>query len=135
MALRTESREIDGLLITVTQFPALKALGLATRVAQAIAPALVNGVVPTSGVALLFAGMDAEQTVKLSTDMLAGSTARVDGREFALIGQAAIDEVFSGRLPTLLKAVMYAVEQNFSDFFDELRSGGDDPAGPRPASG
>lgn len=134
MALRTEAREIDGLIVTVTQFPALRALGLATRVAQAIAPALSQGLSTTSPLALLFSGMDSDATEKLAVDMLASTTAQLEGRDVLLMNRAMIDVAFAGRLPTMVKAVAFAIEVNFSSFFTELNGAPDDPAPSGPAA-
>lgn len=118
MGLRTEEREVDGITITVTQFPARKALGMATRVAQAIAPALASGLDGNSGLALLFSGMDAAQTEALATDLLASTTARMGDKEVSFTNPANIDVVFNGNLAAMLKAVMFAAEVNFGGFFD-----------------
>ena len=66
--LKSETKEFGGISVTVTQFPALRALELATRVAHAFAPALAQGMVPTTGVALLFSGVEPKELRGLVVD-------------------------------------------------------------------
>jgi hypothetical protein len=133
MKLKTESVMLDGVLVETTQFAAMRAYGLMAKLAKVLGPAMgvlaeVNSETrmeemgPALGMAL--ANVSPTDAQALLLDVLAGSVAEVDGRRFDLINQNAIDEVFTGRLKTMFKALGHALKVNYSDFFDD---------GPQPA--
>lgn len=132
MGLKSESRNIDGLEVRSSQLPALRTLALSARLGRVAAPALskMGGLTLKSNVAdLLPAIMDLctrleeGEIESLACEILAATSVQVDeGRGPKLIelnNRQAINGVFSGRFKTLLYVIMFALEVNYSDFFDE----------------
>lgn len=125
MALRSETRDIDGMSMTTTQLPALRSLALMTRLSKIIAPALgyLDGLDLKSDIsalgpalAALFAGLDGEQAQALAREILIASTIVIDGRMVALSDGTMIDHAFSGKMKSFLGALKFALEVNYSDF-------------------
>lgn len=137
--LRYEETVIDDVRLTCTQFMAMKNFSLFAKLMRTIGPAVAT-LGASKGDAdvmkvLPMALRDVEpgDLTALALEVLAGTTANVDGANFSLSTSSAIDAVFSGRsLMTLIKAIAFAVKVNFSDFFDEAAVGG--PAEAKPAS-
>lgn len=140
MGLRTESRTIDGIDVTVTQHPAIRGLKLGARLTRAIGPTLgyLRGMSMQSdtaelGEALgdLFSRLEGDELTGLLRDVFAFSAATVDGKIVELTSDARIDMAFEGRVRTMIAAALFAIEVNFADFFGGASSG----PGPRPAPG
>lgn len=115
MGIRTESKEIGGRLITVTQFPPLRACELAPRVAKAMAPALLSGI-PDNGIAVLFSELTPQEVRSLTITLLECTTARHDGKEL-LLNEVNINTVFAGSIEDLFAAAFFSAEVNFGNFF------------------
>jgi len=146
MALRTETREIAGVEVTSTQFPAMRSLRLMTRLGKVLAPLLggLDGVdlktlkmtsqidLSALGRALsaAFVQLAEQDAAQLALDILASSVALVDGRRVELTSTAKIDGVFDGNLKGLLGAIRFAVEVNYGDFFSGAAPDADTPSSP-----
>lgn len=131
--LRTETRTFDDLEVTSQQLPAMRALKLLPRLARLLAPALaslgtgkIDLQADVSSIANVLSQalepLDDNQVEALSRDLLADTTVVLTDetgkrRNQTLGSVAAINSVFSGRLPAMLKAMALSVEVNFSDFF------------------
>ncbi len=131
MGQKTEKRTIGGLEYSTTQLPAMKALALSTRIGRAVGPALAaaSGVDMGADVAALapaitrlFASLDGAEAQALTKEILQGTTVVFEGKHVHLGDTAAIDHVFTGRLGELFTVVKFALEVNFTDFFDALTS-------------
>ena len=136
MGLKTETRIIGGVKVKTTQFSALRSFRLLSRLGKVLAPSLakVAGVDFNSGVenmelssflpALtdLLGNLDPDEGQKLIRDLLAGSTAEVDGKLFPLDTDEQITLAFGGDLPALLSAARFALEVNYGDFFGAVRA-------------
>ena len=135
--VKTEPVTIDGIEFRITQFAAMKALPLLTRLGKALGPALaafkdldlttnVADAGPAIGNAL--GALDPDEAAGLAADLLASTTAILDGQRIELT-PTGIDIAFSGRLPLMLKVLGQVVRVNFSDFF-----GGSVPGQPAPSA-
>lgn len=130
MGLKTETADIDGLRVTVTQFPALYALELSTRTAKAFLPAILSagGLGADTHVAVLLSNLEPKETRALAIDLLKCASVESDGQIVELKSEAVINRVFSGSLATLLKAAVFAAKVNFADFFGDASQLQNDPA-------
>lgn len=134
---KTETKAIDGITLTVQQLPAMRALKLMHRLARSVGPAMLRAL---SGVDLgtaqaspgglmsrvklddvatglqsalaAFSEADLEALVKELFE-----TTMVDrgGQTMPLL--PVFDDVFQGAPLTILKAVRFALEVNFGNFF------------------
>jgi hypothetical protein len=125
---RTLTDEQGSVLVKSTQLPATRAFKLMTRLGKLLGPVLgqLKGVklgsdtanlVPALGA--LFAVLEPDEADALMISILEG-TLVVTNEAITLSSAAAIDKVFSGRLPMLLKVMSVAIEANFADFFRGL---------------
>jgi hypothetical protein len=122
MPLKTETREIGSLQVTTTQLPAMRALGLMPVLSGVLGPALANlvtvdrkadatSLAPTF--AAMFGRLDAAALQSLARDLLAGSSAVINGKNVSLGDDSGINAAFSGSPFHLLQAMWFAVEINF----------------------
>lgn len=137
--LEAKEREIDGHRVTVTQWPARKALAIKLRLARAVGPGLgelISGIDSKDiGSALdsnidlsklvpaiekLLGGLD-ESTFMALTDSLM-SNVRVDDVE--MNNQNNFNEVFTAHLETFYKVIWFVLEVNYGSFFGEGGIGG-----------
>lgn len=140
MARRTLSRTIDGIEVTVTQFPVSRSLPLTATLMKVAGPAIgklapmlgggldglgktnVDGLAPA--LVALADGLSEVEIVKLLADILGGTlvvTTDEGGklRKHDLSGgSAAIDRAFDGNLMTVFRVAAFALEVNFGSFFD-----------------
>lgn len=125
--LKTETKEIDGIEFTVTQFPAMKALEVMASLQNAS-----SGMDPNMKLGHIAVGkMDPVAQRKMVLDVLQCTQALIREPSLTLVAltdQKAIDRVFSGRLRTMFKVIEFAVEVNYGDF----KEGSEDPAPPTP---
>lgn len=137
--LKSEPVEIAGTTYETTQFPAMRAYGLLTRLVKAIGPALgvlasadketqLADMGPVLGAAL--ANVSPSEAQGILVEALAATTAVFKGENGAmklveLTSTAKIDEVFSGKLKTMFQVLVHALKVNYGDF-----SEGSDPAAP-----
>ncbi len=131
--VKTESREIDGMTVTCTQFGAMKANALLHKLTRVAAPVLMKLTgVRLSGstdVSVLAAPLMAlagnttpEEFNALLREILAGTTVETDGKQWPLLKTTDIDAVFSGSLFTMYAAAAFAVEVNFGPLFAAVSS-------------
>jgi hypothetical protein len=144
---RVETKEIDGISITTEQLRPTRAYRLAWRLVKVLGPVLgqfipaaaadgasmrdVVGAARKAGPALLgaaFAEIDDDAIAgALTSELLSLTTATLDGKRYELAREDARDTVFDGRLPALFRAVWFALEVNFADFFVDASSSGGSP--------
>lgn len=128
--LKTETRTIDGLEVTTTQLPSMRALRLMTRIGRLIMPslakldglsvgALLRAEMSSIGPAVseLFDRLTDSQAEELVREILVATAVDVDGKRVELINGAAIDKVYSGNLPALFSTIRFALEVNYGGFF------------------
>jgi len=140
--LKTETRVIEGLSVTVTQFSALRSLRLMARLGGLLAPMLsalemLDGVDLKSDIPLrqlqplvmqLFETLTPETAVSLAGELLLSSSVIYEDRKVELNDSSRIDLVFGGNLIGLLKSLAFSIEVNYRDFF-----GGTPAAEPTPS--
>lgn len=137
MSVRTESREIDGLKVIVTQLPAMRAFAVFARMGKILGPALSE----LSGVGMgdlqnlggkdigvigpflskLTAGL--ADDLDLALEVLKSVEVVMDGKKFALLDEAAVNRAFSGRFMAMLATLKFALEVNFADFLGDKLAG------------
>lgn len=138
--IETKTKQIDGLTFHSTQLPPLKAYPLAARVAGILVPVLsglmeaglsdmdadkflaqdAQKVLPVLGP--LLDALAKKENEDLPQKLLAGTAVDFPGADgelsrISLITPEAINKVFQGRGMALFKAMWFAVEVNFRDFF------------------
>jgi len=124
--VETKDKTIDGKRVTVSQFPARRALNLKIRLIKLMGPSIVQlfgkaKAITTSmpvediipAMERLTAALDPDQFVDLILELL--SMTRVDGREACV----NFDMEFAGNLPFVYKIVWYVLEVNFGNFFGQ----------------
>lgn len=126
----TQSREIDGLTVHVKQFAVLRASVVAGRLFKLLGPAFAELVGSFKTAAqdlgptmhMLCASLEPEQLPGLIREILQGTTVDLgDGKKpMPLANEAAINMAFKSQT-TMWKAVGFATEVNFRDFFDAAR--------------
>lgn len=130
---RTEERTFtddDGtMLVKTTQLPALRAFKLMARLGKLLSPSIgqLSGVkfgaksdMLAPAFMALFERLDTSEVEDLSIKVLEGTLVVSDGAARTLSNAPAIDQVFGGRILTLVKVMAFAVEVNFRDFFRAL---------------
>jgi len=123
--LRTETRDIEGIEITTTQLPPLRALALMPRLGKVIAPMLaLDGVSMDSDVRELVPALvqmldtlSGDEATALTRALLASTTALLDGKMVQLNRDETLTMVFAGRLKAMVLAVAFAVGVNYGEFF------------------
>lgn len=137
MAVRTETRVIDGLEVTTTQLPAMRAGPLYARLGGANAPVpLLATLDPASvgGVQMLFSGLPPDDVGPLVREILASTHVIHEGKVTPLLADDPINRVFSGRFKLLLAVCWFSLQVQFADFFEAASAmASDSPSEPEPA--
>ena len=139
--IETKTKTIDGLLFSSTQLPPLKAYPLSARVGAILLPALskffasgLNQIEDVDAFMKQNAGklmpvlepvleaLGKKDNEDLPQKLLAGTTVQMpdESGSMTLISLATpegINRAFQGRGATMYKALWFAVEVNFTDFF------------------
>ena len=133
MGLEKKECDIDGLKITVTQFPARTGFKMQAKLAKIFGPALgelVSGVKGKTGKGLteaeidlskfsgavrtLFEKIDEESALVLIFELL--QFTRINGEE---VTEEIFDDTFPGKYATLYKILYFVVEVNYGSFFGQ----------------
>lgn len=127
--LKYEEKEIDGLKFGTTQYAAMRGLELMGKLASSMGPALgamsaIEGendfekYAPMLAIALR--DLEPSKLSTLCVDILSGTTATIEEnnkvKRVDLSSKEALDRVFSGRLMTMFKVILFALKVNFADF-------------------
>jgi hypothetical protein len=128
-SLKTEKREIDGVVLMTTQLPSTRAFRLFARLMRTLAPAAgalrfvtLEADITTLAPALgrIFEELNPDDAVALSLAALQSTAVIVDGKQIELTSEAMLDIAFAGKPLMILQAVKFAIEVNFADFFAAL---------------
>lgn len=127
---KIDETEIDGIKLRSTQLRPRAAAQLASKLLKYLAPALgrLKGTdevdMSTLGSALqsMLGELSEDDLDQVLCKSLAGTIAiRPDDTgtlvKYELFDPAQIDQAFAGKLPTMFRAVQWALSVNFSDFF------------------
>lgn len=138
--LKTETKDIDGLGVTCTQFPAMRSSELLARLLKVIGPSLgvlmrldPNTELDRAGVELVagLSSLKPEELPGLISKVLEMTAVRVPdesggaGAVISLDKKENLDIVFSGRMLTMFKVAGFAIQVNYRDF-----ASGSAPAAP-----
>lgn len=127
--LKRDEREIDGVRFMCEQHGAKRSLRLDARLGRLLGPGLADvltggGVADgdyaamARGLVPLFANLSDDDAEALVDEVLVKTTA-IDGDSVLdLCKKAHFEIVFGGRRMTLWKAVAFALEVNYRDFFE-----------------
>lgn len=138
--IETKTKVIDGLTFTSTQLPPLKAYPLSARVAKILLPVFSKLLSPDLKfgdaeaflaqhpdklipvIEPLLSALGEKENEDLPLKLLAGTTVQVpdEAGQLSIIHLGtpeAFNRAFQGRGLTLYKAMWFAVEVNFADFF------------------
>lgn len=137
MARESKTAEIDGYVFTVQQLPAMRSMKLMHKLAKAVGPAMLKalgseflnkmnlGVMQvgalSEGMQLLFEAFSETDLEQLVKTLFETAKLECEGQTFPMM--AVFDEKLAGRLGTIMKAVKFALEVNYSDFFGGLLAG------------
>lgn len=138
MSMITKETSIDGMTVTVTQLPAMKALRLMGRLGKTLGPALAkaagamqngglesNVAVLGDAVHVLFDRLSPDEMEQLTRELLETATVTctvpATGQPYNGPMMPVFNTVFQGRMPSLLKTLKFAFEVNYGNFFDGLR--------------
>ncbi len=130
MPLKSETREVGGFTYHATQLPAMRAEKLWARLVRVFGPALAEvfagvesleqmnlvGVAPA--LRDLFTRLTEEERTHILREVLGSVEVEEGGRRGPL--WPVVDAHFTGRLKDLYAVAWFALEVNFSDFFDGL---------------
>jgi hypothetical protein len=155
--IETKTKTIDGLTFMSTQLPPLKAYPLAARVAGILLPMFSK--LASSGIKLddaeaffktdsakllpilepLLEALAKKDNEDLPQKLLAATTVQVPDETgqltlISLLTPEGINRAFQGRGMTMFKAMWFAVEVNFRDFFGGALKGAPTKASPEMAS-
>lgn len=135
MPPKSETKEIDGMSVTVQQYAAIRQSLLLVSVAKIFGPALaaitsgkvknMDDVMKMDITALLlpmFLRLDPGDAKSFICEALAGTTVVYEGAAVTLANEAKIDLVFSGRVITMYRVIGYALQVNFADFGEAARA-------------
>lgn len=128
MALETKTKTIDGFAVSVTQLPAKRAMRLFHRLTQIGIPGFVQSL---GGVV----GSDSQIDFKSIGASLEGVMSKLDVEQFEGIRDELLyatlvddkpllqhmDGMFAGKISTIYKVMLFALEANYADFFDAAR--------------
>ena len=125
---KSVTREIDGTTYTIKQVDPMTAVADVGRLlAKALGPAFAKaaaGVLASVGEAagLLFERLSADEIRTLVTKLLRGEgcTALWEGKTLPLDG--LFDHLFEGKPFSVVKLLAFAIEVNYQDFSDGLRT-------------
>lgn len=136
--MKSDEREIDGLLVKTVQLPAMRAFKLLARLVKAVGPALgvLTKLDPSAQldavageIAGAFASLDADEAERLVPEILTKTTVFIPddrGGSEKLLTKERIDDMFTGRLMTLFRVLGFVLQVNFQDFY-----AGSAPAAPQ----
>lgn len=136
MARQTQEKEIDGLRFAVQQLPAMRSMRLLHKLARAIGPGLLKSLSGAGdvsagvkvadmdvgdmadGIGMVFDRFSADDLEALIRELFESATVAEGGNTLPLM--PVFDNVMAGRPTTVLKAVRFALEVNYRDFFGAL---------------
>ena len=154
MAIKSDTRDCNGVSVTSSQLPPLRSFALMAKLGKIIAPILavedVKAVANVSMGALapaivsMLSTLDGEDLPALSVQLFASTSAILvnDSGEKEAKGRVPlntsknIDLVFAGNLRGMLDAMRFAIEINFADFIEGVAAAlsADGPATPEAES-
>lgn len=142
MSLESKTRVIEGLNVTCTQLPALKAYSVFARLSKAIGPAITelsgvdftkvevvedaDGVESVEGLNIadlapalskFLEGIAEDEALALA--LLATVTVRRGGMNIDLLDDVSINTAFAGKFKAMLLTLKFCLEVNFSDFLGD----------------
>lgn len=129
MALKTDTKAIDGVKFETTQFAAMRSLGLMGKLVKTIGPAIgvISSADPNMSIDQLapvlassLSNLSESDLGNLALEILAGTTATLEEngtlRRVDILTDENFNRVFNGRLMTMFKAVLHALQVNYADF-------------------
>ncbi len=129
----TQTREIDGLTVSVSQLPPMRSLRMLNRLRKAIGPAmskLLSGNtgklgdmdISRLGDALEALNLPDQELEDITKELLATARIQVDGKNMNMMNGGQFDPSMNGQVGVILKAVGFAIEVNYGSFFGALRA-------------
>lgn len=137
--LKTERRTIDGLDIQISQLPAMQSLLLWSRICGLAVPTLGDAVasIPKNQLSMqglmdrsdgleilgkalggLFKALTPSELESLTRELLSTAQIIQNGRTADLM--TVFDEVFRGRIDSILKTLVFAIQVNYGSFRNVL---------------
>jgi hypothetical protein len=134
MGLETKNKNIDGIVVDVTQFQPLKGAALGFRVLKALGPSLVRllpmmgaetkeealGILLNSDLDALgmsLAALNPPDLDYILRASLEDARATSNGARTELNSDDNINAAFAGKTPALIKAAAFSLQVNFAGFF------------------
>lgn len=133
MARKTVTQEIDGLEVTTTQFGAIDAFALLSRLGKVAAPlvgsfsrgASLEALIQTDLMPVMIAlceQLSPDVVRALCKEILDGTVVKYDGKMVSLNTREKIDAVFGSNLLQLMRTLKFALEVNYSNFFSDVKA-------------
>lgn len=134
---KSETKEIEGLKLTVSQLPPRKGFRLATKLFKFVAPALaemkpdqeidLGKMMPALTGMLQELDEDELESIMMQVFATAYVIREIDGKpcKFELNDGAKVDAAFDGKLAAMFQSIMFAIEVNFGDFFEDAAPSGE----------
>lgn len=131
-ALKTETKVIGGIPVSITQFASTRGGRLSVRLLKILAPAIaaapkalleadkllameVEAIAPV--IVALCEHADEKEVDALRRDLLENARAEVDGKLVPLNSDATVDAVFGADQMSMWAAVGFSLQVNFTGFF------------------
>jgi hypothetical protein len=131
--LEPQTREIDGLTVTVQQLPAMRAFKLLHKILKAVAPsaakALASGDMKnvssgnlSEAAEILFDRLSEDDLAAVTRQLLDMAFVTAEGEQRPARNGDLLHSAFDGRVGTLIKTIAFALEVNYGDFLAVLKS-------------
>ena len=130
--LPTQTRIIEGLEIHVSQLPARRALRLRNYLLRTLAPGLeemgdltgeeeaTSALVSALG--RLIRELTDEQYDHICAELFSSACVKVNNVLLPMKDESTVDSIFTGKIFAYDKAMIFALEVNYKDFFSEIAS-------------
>lgn len=113
MPIAQETKEIRGLSVEVTQFPAFSGFAILSKIVK-----VTEGRVGTVARNIL-SQLHHSEAQKLMRELLVSTRVKIDDKMIQMDSIDTIDQAFSGNMTALIETLEFIVEVNFIDADDE----------------
>lgn len=126
MSLKKQTKVIDGIEVTCQQFECTRSIILSAKLGRMLASAAskVDKIDLDMDIAALAPAlqelltcMDPEELPGFCIEVLGSTAFTMNNTVVTVTDSTSLDVVFRGRFPALFKALLFALEVNYADFF------------------
>jgi len=129
LMIKQETRFIEDMQFTCTQFAAMRAFTMLGKLAKTIGPVItvLSGVDPQTDIVTIapqladaMKDLDPDATTALAVEMLSNTTVTLNGQPIPLNSETNINLAFSGKLMVMFRVLAFALGVNYGDFFSAI---------------